>query len=142
VIPTAAARVAVARSQRQPLSLSTAPPPSVIIDGIEHENLQYKIVMDDGQDTEVPGRVAGLELGLVDIRAKSRLRDSVRKPVHAVVQTAPEAALREHDVHAIPDDGVGRDSKVRWGLRLHHIVGMLVSLVMLIDRCRAAFVVC
>jgi hypothetical protein len=109
---------------------------------MEHESLQYKIVMADGQDTEVPGRVAYLEFSVIDIRAKSRLLDSVGKPEHAVVQTAPEAALREHDVDAIPDDGGGRDSKVCWGLSLHHNIGMLVSLVMLIDRCRAAFVVC
>jgi hypothetical protein len=30
---------------------------------MEHEKLEYKIVMDDGPDTEVLGRVAHLELG-------------------------------------------------------------------------------
>ena len=114
---------------------------------MEHEDLQYKIVVGEGQDTELLARLASLELSIVDLHAKfphakSPLLDSVGKPVHAVVKTAPEAALREHDVHAIPDDGVGWDSKVRWGLRFHHPVGRLVSFVMLIDRCRAAFVVC
>lgn len=35
--------------------------------------------------TEVPGRLADLELGIVDIHAKSPLLDSVGKPVHPVV---------------------------------------------------------
>jgi hypothetical protein len=59
---------------------------------MEHESLDYKIVMDDGSDTEVLGRLADL-----DIAGAAYLRAIVKYPLRNVRLCQGEQIIKRHN---------------------------------------------
>jgi hypothetical protein len=65
---------------------------------MEHESLDYKIVMDDGPDTEVLGRLASL-----DIADAAYLRAIVKYPLRNVQLRQGEQVIKRHDGEPKPE---------------------------------------
>jgi hypothetical protein len=65
---------------------------------MEHESLDYKIVMDDGPDTEVLGRLASL-----DIATAAYLQALVKYPLRNVQLCQGEQMIKRHDGEPKPE---------------------------------------
>jgi hypothetical protein len=81
---------------------------------MEHESLDYKIVMDDGQDTEVLGRLAGLDI------ADAAYRQAVMKyPLRNVRLCQGEQVIKRHDGEPKPEPPKDPNLK-KWSA---HLIG-------------------
>jgi hypothetical protein len=81
---------------------------------MEHESLDYKIVMDDGSDTEVLGRLAGL-----DIADAAYLRAIVKYPLRNVQLRQGELIIKRHDGEPKPEPPKAPNLK-KWSA---HLIG-------------------
>jgi hypothetical protein len=73
-------------------------PPAGLQWGMEHESLDYKIVMDDGPDIEVLGRLANL-----DIASAAYLHAIVKYPLRNVQLRQGEHIIKRHDGEPKPE---------------------------------------
>jgi hypothetical protein len=79
---------------------------------MEHESLDYKIVMDDGPDTEVLGRLACL-----DIASAAYLQAIVKYPLRNVQLRQGEHIIKRRDGESKPEPP--RDPNLKsWSARL------------------------
>jgi hypothetical protein len=81
---------------------------------MERESLDYTIVMDDGSDVEVLGRLAGL-----DIASAAYLHAIVKYPLRNVRLCRGEEVIKRHDGEPKPEPPRDPNLK-RW---LAHLIG-------------------
>jgi hypothetical protein len=81
---------------------------------MEHESLDYKIMMDDGPDTEVLGRLASL-----DIASAAYLQAIVKYPLRNVQLRQGEQIIKRHDGEPKPEPPKDPNLK-RWSA---HLIG-------------------
>jgi hypothetical protein len=82
--------------------------------GMERESFDYKIVMDDGPDTEVLGRLASLE-----IADAAYLRAVVKHPLRNVRLCQGEQIIKRHDGEPKPEPPKDPNLK-KWSA---HLIG-------------------